>query len=144
MHRRVLEAWQAWRGKAAEPDCGRDAPPTQAAHLVRGQAAEALAAAYLQAHGLGILARNVRFRGGEVDLIALDGDGIVFVEVRLRRDGRFGGAAASITPAKQRRVVLAARHYLSATGRHGDACRFDCVLLDGKHVEWIRDAFAAD
>lgn len=43
MHRRVLEAWQAWRGKAAEPDCGRDAPPTQAAHLVRGQAARAKA-----------------------------------------------------------------------------------------------------
>lgn len=148
MHRRVLEAWQAWRGKAAEPDCGRDAPPTQAAHLVRGQAAEALAAAYLQAHGLGILARNVRFRGGEVDLIALDGDGIVFVEVRLRRDGRFGGAAASITPAKQRRVVQAAQLWLGGAGRHHASrpCRFDAVLLDRldpARIDWIRGAFDA-
>jgi len=148
MHRRVLEAWQAWRGKAAEPDCGRDAPPTQAAHLVRGQAAEALAAAYLQAHGLGILARNVRFRGGEVDLIALDGDGIVFVEVRLRRNSRFGGAAASITPAKQRRIVLAAQMWLGGAGRRhaNQPCRFDAILLDRldpARIDWIRGAFDA-
>ena len=104
--------------------------------------------AYLQAHGLGILARNVRFRGGEVDLIALDGDGIVFVEVRLRRDGRFGGAAASITPAKQRRVVQAAQLWLGGAGRpHASRpCRFDAVLLDRldpARIDWIRGAFDA-
>ena len=109
-----------------------------------GQRAEDLAARFLERRGLAVIARNHRCRGGEIDLVCRDGRTLVFVEVRLRRNGDFGGAGASITPAKQRRVVLAARHYLSATGRHGDACRFDCVLLDGKHVEWIRDAFAAD
>ena len=148
MHRRVLEAWQAWRGKAAEPDCGRDAPPTQAAHLVRGQAAEALAAAYLQAHGLGILARNVRFRGGEVDLIADDGGCIVFVEVRLRQDSRFGGAAASITAAKQQRIRRAAAWWLQNEGRRwrGHRCRFDAVILDrldAGQLTWLRAAFTA-
>ena len=66
MRQKILGAWQTWRAKAEEPDCGRDAPPAQAAHLKRGHAAETLAATYLQGHGLGILARNVRFRGGEV------------------------------------------------------------------------------
>ena len=148
MRQKVLEAWQTWRAKAGEPDCGRDAPPAQAAHLKRGYAAETLAAAYLQGHGLGILARNVSCRGGEVDLIALDGDGIVFVEVRLRRDGRFGGAAASITPAKQRRVVQAAQLWLGGAGRHHASrpCRFDAVLLDRldpARIDWIRGAFDA-
>ena len=148
MRQKVLEAWQTWRAKAKEPDCGRDAPPAQAAHLKRGHAAETLAATYLQGHGLGILARNVRFRGGEVDLIALDGDSVVFVEVRLRRNSRFGGAAASITPAKQRRIVLAAQLWLGGAGRpHASRpCRFDAVLLDRldpARIDWIRGAFDA-
>ncbi|MDR0578933.1 MAG: YraN family protein [Candidatus Accumulibacter sp.] len=108
-----------------------------------GQEAENLAARFLERRGLAVIARNHRCRGGEVDLICRDGGTLVFVEVRLRRGGGFGGAAASITPAKQRRVALAARHYLATTGRHGPDCRFDCVLLDGKNVEWIRDAFSA-
>ena len=148
MHRKVLEAWQTWRAKAEEPDCGRDAPPAQAAHLKRGHAAETLAAAYLQGHGLGILARNVRFRGGEVDLIADDGGCIVFVEVRLRSNGRFGGAAESITAAKQRRVLIAAQWWLGGAGRRfRDApCRFDAVLLDAldpARVTWLPGAFDA-
>ena len=147
MRQKVLEAWQTWRAKAGEPDCGRDAPPAQAAHLKRGHAAETLAATYLQGHGLGILARNVRFRGGEIDLIADDGGCIVFVEVRLRQDSRFGGAAASITGAKQQRIILAARHYLAGLGEPAPDCRFDCVLLTGteaNQIEWLCDAFAAD
>ena len=67
---------------------------------------------------------------------------VVFVEVRQRARSDFGGAAASITPAKQKRLILAARHWLA---RHGDsACRFDCVLIEGEKLEWLRDAFAAD
>jgi putative endonuclease len=69
----------------------------------------------------------------------------VFVEVRLRSRGDFGGAAASITPTKQARLILAARHWLA---RHGETpCRFDCVLFDGtetQHIEWLRNAFSAD
>lgn len=112
-----------------------------------GQLAENLAASFLEKRKLAVLARNFRCRGGEIDLVCRDGKTLVFVEVRLRRNAGFGGAAASVTPTKQRRIVLAAQHYLTATGKHGSDCRFDCVLLDGPgeaRIEWIRDAFAAD
>jgi len=108
----------------------------------RGHEAETRAAAYLEARGLRLLERNFRVRGGEIDLICRDGKTLVFVEVRLRSRGDFGGAAASITTSKQRRIILAARHYLA--GRADCDCRFDCVLLDGDRQEWIRDAFSAD
>jgi putative endonuclease len=108
-----------------------------------GQRGENLAARFLEQRGLTLIARNHRCRGGEIDLICQDGKTLVFVEVRLRKSRVFGGAAASITPAKQRRVVLAARHYLASTGKHRTESRFDCVLLDGESIEWIKDAFAA-
>jgi putative endonuclease len=110
----------------------------------RGREAESLAASMLEKRGLRVIERNFRVRGGEIDLICRDGKVLVFVEVRQRSRGDFGGAAASITTAKQRRIVLAARHYLA--GRPPCDCRFDCVLLDGPagdRLEWIRDAFAA-
>lgn len=112
-----------------------------------GQIAEDSAARFLEQRGLAVLARNFRCRGGEIDLVCRDGESLVFVEVRLRRNQDYGGAAASIGVAKQRRVVLAARHYLIARGESlasDCACRFDCVLLDGQTLTWIRDAFAAD
>ncbi|MBS0370108.1 MAG: YraN family protein [Proteobacteria bacterium] len=120
----------------------------QAEHLRRGAAAEALAAAHLEKHGLTILARNVRCRGGEVDLIAIDRTSVVFVEVRLRSSSRFGGAAASITAAKRQRVILAARYWLNGAGRRyaNQPCRFDAVLLerlDSDGIEWIQGAFDA-
>ncbi len=111
----------------------------------RGQAAEALAALYLAAQGLKVIERNFRVRGGEIDLICRDGRALVFVEVRLRARSDFGGAAASIGATKQRRIILAARHYLST--QMPTDCRFDCVLLDRlapDAIEWIRDAFSAD
>ena len=75
----------------------------------RGSEAEVLAAAYLERHGLAVIERNFRVRGGEVDLICRDGTALVFVEVRLRSNASFGGAAASITPAKRRPAILAPR-----------------------------------
>jgi len=108
----------------------------------KGAAAEALAARYLVGRNLSIIGRNFRVRGGEIDLICRDGRTVVFVEVRLRSRSDFGGAAASITPEKQARVILAARHWLA---RHGEQpCRFDCLLLDGRDIEWLRDAFRPD
>lgn len=110
-----------------------------------GAAAEDLAAAWLERQGLRVLARNYRIKGGEIDLVCRDGDTLVFVEVRLRSHKGYGGAGASITPAKQRRLVLAAQHYLQAQGEQ--PCRFDCILLSGldeQHLEWIRNAFSAD
>lgn len=106
-----------------------------------GARAEEQAARFLAERGLKILARNYRCRGGEIDLVCRDGAILVFVEVRLRTNRDFGGAAASITPAKQRRITLAANHYLA--GKPLPACRFDAVLLDGADIDWIRNAFDA-
>lgn len=109
-----------------------------------GRQAEHLAARHLERHGLRIVARNYRCRGGEIDLVCREGKTLVFVEVRLRRNAAFGGAGASITPGKQRRIALAAAHYLSARGQDNAPCRFDCVLLatlDDTRLEWVRDAF---
>jgi len=104
-----------------------------------GDAGEERAARHLVAQGLRVLTRNFRVKGGEIDLVCRDGATTVFVEVRRRARADFGGAGASITPVKQKRLILAARHWLA---RHGEcACRFDCVLLDGDGLAWIKDAF---
>jgi putative endonuclease len=107
-----------------------------------GAAAEDAAAVFLQREGLRILERNYRCRFGEIDLVARSGAQLVFIEVRARSSSRFGGAAGSITAAKRRRIVAAARHYL-ATHRADRACRFDVVLLHGPGggIEWLPDAF---
>lgn len=112
-----------------------------------GRQAEALAAQFLVRQGLQVLTQNFRCRGGEIDLVCRDRKSLVFVEVRLRRNANYGGAAASITASKQARIILAARHYLSANAANESDCRFDCVLLDGldeNRIEWLRDAFSAD
>ncbi len=114
------------------------------ARRAAGAAAEALAAGYLAERGLAIVERNFRRRCGELDLIAQDGDTLVFVEVRLRRGSAFGGAAASLTPAKRSRLLAAAGLYLARLPRT-PPCRFDAVLLDGLapgRIEWLRNVFA--
>lgn len=83
---------------------------TRAQH---GAAAEQLAARFLESKGLRVLGRNLRWRDGELDLVCEHGDTLVFVEVRMRRDGRFGGAAASVGPVKQARLIRAAQHWLA-------------------------------
>ncbi|MBE2259549.1 MAG: YraN family protein [Candidatus Accumulibacter sp.] len=111
-----------------------------------GVIAEGLAARFLERHGLVVIARNYRCRGGEVDLVCRERRTLVFVEVRLRRSASHGGAAASITTAKQTRIALAARHYLASHAGRDVDCRFDCILLDALSeaaIEWIRDAFSA-
>ena len=108
----------------------------------RGAAAEELAAVFLEGRGLRIVERNYRCRFGEIDLVARSGAVLVFVEVRARMSEAFGGAAGSITAAKRRRLVAAARHYL-AKHSVSRACRFDVVLLRGREqeIEWLSDAF---
>ncbi len=108
-----------------------------------GARAEDLCAELLRKAGLRLLARNWRCRHGEIDLVAEEGATLVFAEVRYRRNRRYGGAAESVTAAKQARLVAAARLYLM---RRPDAdCRFDVLLLDSLEagrIEWIRNAFA--
>ena len=113
---------------------------------LRGNAAEDAALAHLLAEGLTLVERNYRTPGrggGEIDLVMREvGGTLVFVEVRARAGTTHGGAAASVGGVKQRRIVLAARHYLM---RHKSppACRFDVVAIDGNHIEWLKAAFDA-
>ena len=113
---------------------------------LRGNAAEDAALAHLLAAGLTLVERNYRTPGrggGEIDLVMREAGGtLVFVEVRARVGTTHGGAAASVGGVKQRRIVLAARHYLM---RHKSPppCRFDVVAIDGDHIEWLKAAFDA-
>ncbi|MEK9951343.1 MAG: YraN family protein [Curvibacter sp.] len=111
-----------------------------------GAAAEDRALQHLQAAGLRLLERNYRTPGrggGEIDLVMQAADGtVVFVEVRQRAGVAHGGAAASVGATKQRRIVLAARHYLQRW-RVPPCCRFDVVALDGEALHWLPAAFDA-
>jgi putative endonuclease len=142
-------AMGAWGGFSAKikkvVDCVLHSRAPQAS-AGEGEHAERLAEQHLIKHGARILARNARYKGGEIDLIALHAGCVIFVEVRLRKGDDFGGAAASITPAKQRRIVLAAKHWLQGAGRgyRSHPCRFDAMLLDtldGMQLEWLQAAF---
>ena len=114
-----------------------------------GLEAEKLAATFLTSHGLKLVAHNYHCRFGEIDLVMMDAKTLVFVEVKLRSNSQFGGAAASITLQKQQKLILTAQHYLQ-TQKIGDvACRFDAILMHNKilknadlqQIEWIRNAF---
>ena len=111
----------------------------------KGAMAEKWAAHFLQKQGLKLIEQNYRGRFGEIDLIMQDGDTLVFIEVRLRRNTDFGGAAASIDIHKQNRIISTSQQYLSSLA-HTPACRFDAVLLgdaQGKNAQWLKNAFDA-
>ena len=113
--------------------------------IKQGAQAEQLAAQYLQQQGLTPVAQNYRSRFGEIDLIMQDDKTLVFIEVRLRRNAGFGGAAASIDAHKQQRIISTAQHYLANLARM-PPCRFDVVLLDdvqGRNMQWLKNAFDA-
>ena len=118
--------------------------PAGGSRAERGRKAEDEALLRLLAAGLQLVERNYRSRYGEIDLIMRDGRTLVFVEVRLRASHAFGGAAASITPAKQRRILHAAQHYLSTLRQTDADCRIDCVLIDDGAVTWLKNAIAGD
>ena len=111
-----------------------------------GAAAEDAALAHLRAAGLQLLARNVRYPFGEIDLVMREGATLAFVEVRFRRSAAFGGAFASVTPAKRRKLARAAQAWLGAHRAHARAdCRFDVVAVaPGDDCEWLRAAFTLD
>jgi putative endonuclease len=124
---------------------GRGGRATQAV----GEEGEAFALRHLQQQGLKLLHRNYRVAhgpsapAGEVDLVMREPDGtLVFVEVRSRGRADHGGAAATVTHAKQRRIIRAAQHYLLRLTTL-PPCRFDVVAIDGEQIEWLRGAFDA-
>jgi putative endonuclease len=110
-----------------------------------GEQFEARALAFLQGRRLRFVARNVRCRRGELDLVMREPDGtLVFVEVRARTRRGYGGAAASVGWQKRRRLVAAAQYFLAGRSGAMPACRFDVVAFDGDQLAWLRDAFRAD
>lgn len=114
----------------------------------RGRLAEDHALACLQQAGHRLLARNYHCRAGEIDLITLSAaDVLVFTEVRWRRDTAYGGALASVTHRKQRRLIVTARHFLACHPVNQIlAMRFDVFGLTGLpphwQCHWVRGAFA--
>ncbi|WP_436877765.1 YraN family protein [Siccibacter turicensis] len=109
-----------------------------------GAAYETRARAWLEGKGLQFIAANVRERGGEIDLIMRHQRVTVFIEVRYRRSAFYGGAAASVTPAKQHTLLRTARLWLARHSGSFDTvdCRFDVLAFTGDDVEWIVNAFA--
>jgi len=108
-----------------------------------GSQAEERACRYLKGLGYEIVARNWRCRFGEIDIVAREGDTLVFVEVKARSAGGFGGPAGSVDPAKQRRLIAAARWFIGRTGAELPA-RFDVVTFLGESVRLYKDAFRVD
>ena len=120
----------------------------------RGKQVENAARDALLKAGLREVARNVHYRGGELDLVMLDGSGrdgatLVFVEVRYRQSQAFGGGAASVDIGKRRKLVHAAQLFLAEHREYAHAaCRFDVVDAEGNpqapRITWLRDAFRVD
>lgn len=103
-----------------------------------GQQGEERALAHLTSHGLVLVERNFLCKLGEIDLIMRHGAHLVFIEVRRRADRKHGGAAASVTPAKQRRLIRAAQYYLLRYPRL-PPCRFDLIAIDGAELSWMQN-----
>ena len=123
-------------------------PVEPADRLTHGHRFEEVARRHLESNGLLLLSHNFRARGGEVDLIMTEHSTVVFVEVRSRSSASVVDPAATVTPAKQRRVILAAQWFLTRHPRLASRpCRFDVVGITGSierhEVTWIKAAFTA-
>lgn len=122
----------------------------KAAHLKQGEDAEAACIRYLKSQGLKLLSTNFSCRLGEIDIIMLDDNMLVFVEVRFRKNNNFGGGLESITAAKQRKLRRTAELYLQQNDKHKNA-RFDVVSMSKNNqtsnnkqeytFDWIKNAF---
>lgn len=132
---------------------GKNKASSKSKKRIQGDKAEALACSYLQKHSLILLEKNFTTRAGEVDLIMSDkndADTLVFIEVRYRKNQNFGGAAASVTPKKQQRIIKAALAYQQQNAPQS-SMRFDVVAIEGDNINrklskdisinWIVSAF---
>lgn len=114
----------------------------------KGLLYEELARKHLSRKGLKTITRNFTCRGGELDLVMQDGNTLVFVEVKYRKDGRFGSAAESITTDKKRKLIKAARIYIDKNKLWNWNCRFDVIAITGNSslvekpsIDWLKSAF---
>lgn len=108
-----------------------------------GQYFELLALAYLQQQGLRLVQQNFLCKVGEIDLIMQHDKQLVFVEVKYRASNAFGGAAAAVTVAKQKKLIRTAKWYLQQHNLSNMACRFDVIAIEGLEpyqYQWIRNA----
>lgn len=108
-----------------------------------GTIGETLASSYLASRGMTVIAKNYRRAGGEIDLIARDGETVVFVEVKARRSPRYGRPAEAVTPAKSRHIVRAALAYLQAQHWLDRPVRFDVIAIEGEDIQYLPAAFDA-
>jgi putative endonuclease len=138
---------------SAPPDAARrpsssfeEISPRTLQKVRSGREGEDLASLLLEENLLRILDRNVRYRDGELDIVALDGSTTVFVEVKRRRDAALGAPAEAVTRTKRLRVLRAARRWLAAHPSRARSVRFDVVAVvdEPASVTWIKDAFDAD
>jgi putative endonuclease len=111
----------------------------------QGKAGEDLAVRYLQQNGLKVIERNYRFERGEIDIIAEDGEDIVFIEVKARRSRKFGSPEDAVTEEKQRQIYAVADGYLFEHDIDDRPCRFDVVAVEfrdgSSEIRHIRNAF---
>lgn len=126
----------------AEDKAGQQQDDRRTSRRRSGDEAENQALLYLKKAGLKLVMQNFSCKGGEIDLIMQDGPTLVFVEVRKRSSMQFGGAVASVTPAKQRRMVHAAQVYLLSKKSQA-ACRFDLIAIDGDSINWLKNIIVA-
>jgi putative endonuclease len=117
-------------------------------HCAFGKTGEDLACDELARRGYAILERRYRTRAGEIDIVAMDGTVLVFVEVKTRHSRRYGSAAEAITAGKRRQLASMAADYIARRRPRATACRFDVVTVrvegGAPAVEVIPRAFAAD
>lgn len=111
-----------------------------------GKRYENMALTYLQKAGLTLIAENIYYPVGEIDLIMQDKQTLVFIEVRFRRTAMFGGAVPSVTRQKRQRLLQAASYWLmeKELSLESTDCRFDIFAITGNQVEWIQNAFNED
>ena len=107
-----------------------------------GTAYEDLACEHLEAAGMQIVQRNYRVRIGEIDIMARDGEELVFVEVKYRASLDFGGAEYAISPSKQQTIRRVAQWYMNHHHIRPDTfCRFDAVLINGSDLIHVKNAW---
>ena len=111
-----------------------------------GKQHEDRALAYLEEKGLKTIERNFHSYRGEIDLIMLDNETLVFIEVRYRRNNLYGSAAESVTRKKQQHLIMASQYFLQTKKQHqARACRFDIVAITGgqaENIDWIKNGFS--
>lgn len=113
--------------------------------LTTGQQAELLACQFLQRHKLKLITKNYHCRRGEIDLIMQDKTILVFIEVRYRKNDRFGSALESVNHKKQSKIIITAEHYLLHNTQLFSGYRFDVIAISptqqAHEINWVKDAF---